>query len=57
MSDVADNVACVVVDYHAGPALTGCIDSLHANGVTKIVVVENGLAGSSRPPWARATWC
>jgi N-acetylglucosaminyl-diphospho-decaprenol L-rhamnosyltransferase len=49
VNDVADKVACVVVDYHAGPALTGCIDSLHANGVSKIVVVENGLAGSSPP--------
>lgn len=49
MSDVSADVACVVVDYHAGPALTSCIDSLHANGVTKIVVVENGLAGSSPP--------
>jgi N-acetylglucosaminyl-diphospho-decaprenol L-rhamnosyltransferase len=39
----------VVVDYHAGPALTGCIESLHANLVTNIVVVENGLAGSSPP--------
>ncbi len=50
MSDV--DVACVVVDYHAGPALGDCIDSLHANGVSKIVVVENGLAGSSPPALA-----
>ena len=49
MSDVASSVACVVVDYHAGAELTGCIDSLHADLVTNIVVVENGLAGSSPP--------
>ena len=49
MSDVTSSVACVVVDYHAGAALTGCIDSLHANHVTNIVVVENGLAGSTPP--------
>ncbi len=49
MSDVTSCVAAVVVDYHAGPALSGCIDSLHANLVTNIVVVENGLAGSSPP--------
>ena len=46
------DVACVVVDYHAGPALGDCIDSLHANGVSQIVVVENGLAGSSPPALA-----
>jgi N-acetylglucosaminyl-diphospho-decaprenol L-rhamnosyltransferase len=49
VSDVSSSVACVVVDYHAGAALTGCIDSLHANRVTNIVVVENGLAGSTPP--------
>jgi N-acetylglucosaminyl-diphospho-decaprenol L-rhamnosyltransferase len=42
-------VACVVVDYHAGDALAACIDSLHANGVRDIVVVENGEVDSSAP--------
>jgi N-acetylglucosaminyl-diphospho-decaprenol L-rhamnosyltransferase len=49
MSDVSSDVACVVVDYHAGEALGACIDSLHANGVTDIVVVENGEIDSSSP--------
>ncbi|MGC1419646.1 MAG: glycosyltransferase family 2 protein [Acidimicrobiales bacterium] len=47
------DVAGVVVDYHAGAALGDCIDSLHANGVATIVVVENGLAGSSPPALAQ----
>jgi N-acetylglucosaminyl-diphospho-decaprenol L-rhamnosyltransferase len=47
------DVAGVVVDYHAGAALGDCIDSLHANGVSTIVVVENGLAGSSPPALAQ----
>lgn len=49
MNESLSDVACVVVDYHAGTALTNCIDSLHENGVTHIVVVENGLAGSTSP--------
>lgn len=49
MSDVAGEVACVVVDFHAGDALAACIDSLHANGVEDIVVVENGESDSSAP--------
>jgi N-acetylglucosaminyl-diphospho-decaprenol L-rhamnosyltransferase len=49
VSEPSADVACVVVDYHAGAALSGCIDSLHDNGVTRIVVVENGLAGSTSP--------
>lgn len=40
-------VAAVVVDFHAGSALTRCIDSLLANGVDNIIVVENGTAGST----------
>ena len=46
---VADDVSAVVVDYHAGPALAGCVDSLRANGVIDVVVVENGEAGSTPP--------
>ena len=49
MSDPSRDVACVVVDYHAGDALAACIDSLHANGVRDIVVVENGEVDSSAP--------
>ena len=49
MSDVATDVAAVIVDFHAGPALDDCVDSLHANGVTDIVVVENGEEGSTLP--------
>ncbi len=49
MSDPSRDVACVVVDYHAGDALAACIDSLHANGARDIVVVENGEVDSSAP--------
>jgi N-acetylglucosaminyl-diphospho-decaprenol L-rhamnosyltransferase len=49
VGDVARDVAAVIVDYHAGEALSDCVDSLHANGVTDIVVVENGEAGSTMP--------
>ncbi|MFZ1062053.1 MAG: glycosyltransferase family 2 protein [Acidimicrobiales bacterium] len=45
--DVSSRVSAVVVDYHAGEALAACIDSLHANGVTDVVVVENGEEGSA----------
>ena len=47
MSDVARRVAAVVVDFHAGDALAGCVDSLHAEGVEDVVVVENGDRGSA----------
>jgi N-acetylglucosaminyl-diphospho-decaprenol L-rhamnosyltransferase len=36
----------VVVDYHADQVLVECVDSLLANGVGEIVVVENGEVGS-----------
>ena len=49
MSEVATDVAAVIVDFHAGEALDNCVDSLHANGVTDIVVVENGDEGSTLP--------
>jgi N-acetylglucosaminyl-diphospho-decaprenol L-rhamnosyltransferase len=49
VSDVASDVAAVIVDFHAGAALDNCVDSLHANGVTDIVVVENGEEGSTLP--------
>jgi len=46
---IASRVCGIVVDYHAEDALGTCVDSLHANGVTTVVVVENGEAGSSPP--------
>jgi N-acetylglucosaminyl-diphospho-decaprenol L-rhamnosyltransferase len=49
MSEVSTDVAAVIVDFHAGQALDDCVDSLHANGVTDIVVVENGDEGSTLP--------
>jgi len=49
VSDVGQRVAAVIVDFHAGEALDDCVDSLHANGVKDIVVVENGEEGSTLP--------
>ena len=46
MSDVANDVVAVVIDYHADQVLIECVDSLLANGVREIVVVENGEVGS-----------
>jgi N-acetylglucosaminyl-diphospho-decaprenol L-rhamnosyltransferase len=45
--DVAAEVAAVVVDYHTGQMLVDCLTSLRANGVERLVVVENGEAGSA----------
>jgi N-acetylglucosaminyl-diphospho-decaprenol L-rhamnosyltransferase len=47
VSDVARDVAAVVVDYHADLELVGCVASLRANGVSEIIVVENGDLGST----------
>ena len=47
MTSVARDVAAVVVDYHTGDLLAGCVDSLVANDVESIVVVENGEPGSA----------
>ena len=46
MSEPLEDVAAVIVDYHAGDALVACVDSLRANGVVDVVVVENGETGS-----------
>jgi N-acetylglucosaminyl-diphospho-decaprenol L-rhamnosyltransferase len=43
----ATSPAAVVVDYNVGPVLHGCIRSLMDEGVTEIVVVENGDPGSA----------
>ncbi len=34
----------MVVDYESGPLLAACVDSLLADGVTRVVVVDNGSA-------------
>ena len=47
MKPIAERVAAVIVDFHAESALAQCVDSLAFNGVTNIVVVENGESGSS----------
>ena len=47
MSELASRVAAVVVDFHAGSALAGCVDSLRDEGLDDIVVVENGEPGSA----------
>jgi len=47
--NATSDVTAVVVDFHAGEALAHCVDSLVANGVTDVVVVENGEAGSAPP--------
>jgi N-acetylglucosaminyl-diphospho-decaprenol L-rhamnosyltransferase len=43
------DVTAVVVDYHADQVLVDCVESLLANGITTIVVVENGELGSVPP--------
>ena len=40
-------VAAVVVDYNVGPLLLDCVVSLRADGVRSLIVVENGVPGSS----------
>ena len=50
---ISSRVSAVVVDYHAGDALGACIDSIHENGVTDVVVVENGEQGSTPPALAK----
>lgn len=46
MSEVANDVVAVVVDYHADQFLIECVDSLFDNDVSQVVVVENGEVGS-----------
>jgi N-acetylglucosaminyl-diphospho-decaprenol L-rhamnosyltransferase len=45
---VGERVAAVVVDYEAGALLGECVRSLHADGVQRVVVVENGDPGPAR---------
>jgi N-acetylglucosaminyl-diphospho-decaprenol L-rhamnosyltransferase len=49
VSALASRVVAVVVDFHAGEALGACVDSLRQNGVSDVVVVENGEAGTAAP--------
>ncbi len=46
VSEVESDVVAVVVDYHADQFLIECVDSLFDNGVSQVVVVENGEVGS-----------
>ena len=39
-------IGAIVVDHDAGPLLARCVSSLLADGVARVVVVENGAAGS-----------
>lgn len=41
-----NRVGAVIVDYHAGELLDHCVESIRAEGVLDIVVVENGAPGS-----------
>lgn len=43
-------LAAIVVEYRSGDALSRCLESLEANGVEEVVVVDNGARGESRPP-------
>jgi N-acetylglucosaminyl-diphospho-decaprenol L-rhamnosyltransferase len=47
--DPINNVSVVIVDYHADEVLVACVESLRANGVGEIVIVENGEVGSVPP--------
>ncbi|HSN03121.1 MAG TPA: glycosyltransferase, partial [Acidimicrobiales bacterium] len=43
----ARSISAVVVDYRAGEALAHCVDSLRANGVTEVIVVDNAESPES----------
>jgi N-acetylglucosaminyl-diphospho-decaprenol L-rhamnosyltransferase len=43
----APSISAVVVDYRAGAALANCVASLHANGVSDVIVVDNAEASES----------
>ena len=40
-------ITAVVVDHDAGPLLLGCVRSLLEDGASSVVVVENGVPGST----------
>ena len=41
------NVGAVVINYNAGDHLTSCVSALRAEGVDRVVVVDNGSTDSS----------
>ncbi len=43
----AGRVSAVIVDHHAGPVLADCVRSLHREGVTTVVVVDNAVVDSA----------
>ncbi len=43
----AAGVTAVVVNYNAGPALVACVESLRAEGIEDLVVVDNGSVDGS----------
>jgi len=44
----SNSLAAVVVDYNTGPLLRDAVTTLHADGVARIVVVENGTRESAQ---------
>lgn len=47
MAELSGTVAAVVVSYNVADLLLGCIDSLRADGVEEIVVVDNASSDAS----------
>ncbi len=47
MTGVTGVIGAVVVDHDSGPLLRSCLDSILTEGVSSVVVVENGAAGSA----------
>jgi N-acetylglucosaminyl-diphospho-decaprenol L-rhamnosyltransferase len=45
--DPGTGPAAVVVNYESGPALSRCVEDLRAEGVTELVVVDNGSRDGS----------
>jgi N-acetylglucosaminyl-diphospho-decaprenol L-rhamnosyltransferase len=53
-SELARRVEAVVVNYNARDELLACVESLRADGVTDIIVVDNGSADGSGAALAAA---
>ena len=47
LQSIEKNIAAVVVNYNAGSALSDCVASLEAGGVSEIVVVDNASVDNS----------